>query len=73
MTQGILTIAFVAALAFVIGYAVGKMPCWESWQGYVALFIVVPIAVAAGVAVSETIVDCAALGLGFTFARRPPH
>ena len=39
----------VGALAVTIGAAVGKMPCWKSWQGYVGLVIVVPIAIGFGV------------------------
>jgi len=27
----------VLPLAIIIGYGVGKMPCWETWQGNVGL------------------------------------
>jgi hypothetical protein len=66
-------ILFVLMLACVLGYAVGKRPCWKSWQGYVGLMIVAPIAVACGVALTEVALDCAALGAGFALARRPRH
>ena len=60
----------VAPLAVGIGYAVGKMPCWETWQGYVGLVIVVPVAVAASVPRLEVLIDCAGIAAGFAFARR---
>ena len=58
------------ALAVLIGYAVGKMPRWKSWQGYVGLIIVVPIAICLGVDASEAPFDCVMLGVGFSLARR---
>ena len=60
-------------MAVLIGYAAGKMPCWKSWQGYVGLMIVAPIAIACGVGLPEAVADCAALGTGFALARRPRH
>lgn len=60
----------VAPLAIGIGYVVGKMPCWESWQGYAGLFIVAPLVVVAGLDAVEAVIDCAALGCGFALARR---
>lgn len=60
-------------IAIGIGYTVGKMPCWESWQGYVGLIVVAPLVIVAGVPAVETIVDCVALGCGFALARRATH
>ena len=64
------TALVVGALAVGIGYAVGKMPCWKSWQGYVGLFIVAPLVTMAGIAPLEAVFDCVALGLGWCLARR---
>ena len=50
--------------------AIGKMPCWQTWQGYVALLVVAPVAIAAGVPWLEVGVDCAELAAGFACARR---
>ena len=58
------------ALAVMIGTAVGKMPYLKSWQGYVGLVIVAPIAIGLGVNAAEALFDCAMLGVGFTLARR---
>lgn len=66
-------IPIVGAIAILIGYSVGKMPCWKSWQGYVGLMIVAPLAIGAGITPVEVVVDCAALGAGFALARRPRH
>ena len=63
-------IVVVGVLAATIGYAVGKMPCWKSWQGYVGLVIVAPIVIALGVDATEALFDCVMLGVGFSFARR---
>ena len=38
----------ILPLAVGIGWAIGKMPCWESWQGYVGLLIVAPVAIVTG-------------------------
>lgn len=62
-----------APLAILIGYGVGKMPCWKSWQGYVGLMIVAPLAIGAGIAPVEAVADCVGLGAGFALARRPRH
>ena len=62
--------ALVAPLAIGIGYVVGKMPCWESWQGYVGPFIVAPLVVVAGIDAVEAVIDCVALACGFALARR---
>ncbi len=62
-----------ASLAVLIGHAVGKMPCWKSWHGYVGLMIVAPVAIAAGVTIGEVLLDCVALGAGFALARRQVH
>ena len=58
------------ALAVLIGYAVGKMPCWKTWQGYVGLVIVAPIVIGLGVDAMEALFDCVLLGVGFSIARR---
>ena len=63
----------VAVLGLVIGYTVGNMPCWKSWQGYVGLMIVLPVVITAGVGAVEAVADCVALGCGFALARRPTH
>ena len=60
----------VIPLAIGIGYAVGKMPCWKSWNGYVELLIVTPLVIVAGVSVVEAIIECVGLGCGFAIARR---
>lgn len=67
------SILLVVPLALAIGYTVGKMPCWKTWQGYVGLLIVIPLAIGAGVTPVEVVVDCAALGAGFALVRRPRH
>ena len=64
------TALVVGALAAGIGYVVGKMPCWKSWQGYVGLFIVAPIAVLAGIDAPEVLFHCFGLALGFAIAHR---
>ena len=66
----VIFIVVVGALAATIGYAVGKMPCWKSWQGYVGLVIVAPIVISLGVDAVEALFDCVLLGVGFTLARR---
>ncbi len=71
MTPAALLLA--APIAVIIGYAVGKMPCWKTWQGYVGLLTVIPLAIGAGVTPVEVVVDCAALCAGFALARRPRH
>ena len=63
-------VLFVGALAVMIGAAVGKMPCWKSWQGYVGLVIVAPIVIGLGVDATEALFDCVMLGVGFALARR---
>lgn len=63
----------VVMLALGLGYGIGKMPCWKSWQGYVGLMIVAPLAIGAGITPVEVVVDCAALGAGFALARQPKH
>lgn len=65
-----MTHILLVPLAVGIGYAVGKMPCWKSWQGYVGLMIVCPIGIGTGPPAAEVMVDCAGLGLGFLLARR---
>ena len=62
-------IVVVGALAVMIGYAVGKM-CWKSWQGYIGLAIVAPLAINLGMDTIEALFDCAILGVGFSLARR---
>ena len=73
MTVALLLPMFAAPIAIAIGYAVGKMPYWESWQGYVSLLIVAPLAAVAGVPAVETVIDCVALGCGFAIARCATH
>ena len=60
----------VVPIAFGLGWAVGTMPCWQTWQGYVALLVVAPVAIATGVHRLEVIVDCLGLAAGFAFGRR---
>ena len=62
-------IIVVGALAATIGYAVGNMPCWKTWQGYVGLVIVAPLAIGLGVDAIEALFDCLMLGVGFSIAR----
>ena len=64
------SLLIVAPLAVGIGYGVGKMPCWESWQGTIGLFIVAPLVVVAGIDPVEAVIDCVGLGCGFRIARR---
>jgi len=68
MTEASLLPLLVAPLAIGIGWAVGKMPCWKTWQGYVGLLIVVPVALAAGVNPVEVCIDSLALGAGYALA-----
>lgn len=68
-----IAVPIVALLGLGIGYAVGKLPCWKSWQGYVGLMIVAPISIAAGITLAEVVLDCVGLGVGFAYARRPRH
>jgi hypothetical protein len=65
-----LEVLIVAPIAVGVGYGVGRMPCWRSWQGYAGLVIMAPMAVAAGVPMGEVVVDCVGLGAGFALARR---
>ena len=60
----------ILPLAAGICWTIGKMPCWQTWQGYVALLVVAPVAIAAGVPWLEVGVDCAELAAGFACARR---
>ena len=60
----------LAAVAMLIGYGVGHMPCWSAWQGYTGLVIVATLAIAAGVPTIEICIDCTGFGVGFTIARR---
>ena len=60
----------ILPLAVGIGWAIGKMPCWQTWQGYVGLLVVAPVAIAAGVPWLEVGVDCTGLAAGFACARR---
>ena len=62
-------IIVVGVLAVTIGVAVGKMPRWKSWQGYVGLVIVAPLAIGLGVDAIEALFDCLMLGVGFSIAR----
>ena len=64
------TAPIIGTLAVAIGYVVGRMPCWQTWQGYAGLVIVAPIALLAGVPISEVAIDCAGFGVGFACARR---
>lgn len=68
-----IAVPLVAVLGLGIGYAIGKMPCWKSWQGYVGLLIVLPVVIAAGVGAVEAVADCVALGCGLALARMPTH
>ena len=63
-------IVVVGVLAVTIGYPVGRMPRWKSWQGYVGLVIVAPLVIALGVDTIEALFDCVMLGVGFSLARR---
>jgi hypothetical protein len=65
-----LEVLISAPIAVGVGYAVGRIPRWKTWTGYVALIIVAPIAVVAGVPIGEAVVDCVGLGAGFALARR---
>jgi len=65
-----IAIPIVAVLGLVIGYAVGKMPCWKSWQGYAGLGIVAALVHMIGMNVAEIVVDCTALAAGFFLARK---
>jgi hypothetical protein len=62
-------VLIVAPIAVGTGYGVGKMPCWKTWTGYAGLVIVAPIAVVAGVAVAEVVIDCISLSIGYAMAR----
>lgn len=55
------TVPFVVVIAVAIGYAVGKMPCWKAWQGYVGLLIVAPIASTMGIPLFEVLFESAFL------------
>ncbi len=65
-----IAVPILAILGLGLGYAVAKMPCWKSWQGYVALLIVALLAFAGGIPPIEVIVDCASLGAGFAWSRK---